>query len=193
MLSACSPPHPVLRSDSCFQSRCLPPLCCTNSPEQGTECTCDDGLLSRIDGGDHVVAVARPGQILNYEQFLMLHVILKGCALRDVWDPSDRHKVTDKVGRDLSVDCIEDHSWHKFETHGRQRRPNRWCSRSAVDKTGRMQDTLAMADEKAADEGRRPRSPEVWARLHLASWKMMPTVWRWPERTRLMPWRRLTR
>jgi hypothetical protein len=29
--------------------------------------------------------------------------------------------------------------------------------------------------------------------VYMASWKMMPTVWRWPERTRLTPWRRLTR
>ena len=29
--------------------------------------------------------------------------------------------------------------------------------------------------------------------IHLASWKMMPSVWRWPERSRLTPWRMLTR
>jgi Endosomal/lysosomal potassium channel TMEM175 len=28
---------------------------------------------------------------------------------------------------------------------------------------------------------------------YFASWKMMPTVWRLPERTRLTPWRRFTR
>src|ERR1700722_9748721 len=29
--------------------------------------------------------------------------------------------------------------------------------------------------------------------IYRASWKMMPSVWRWPERSRLTPWRRLTR
>ena len=29
--------------------------------------------------------------------------------------------------------------------------------------------------------------------FHLASWKMTPSVCRWPERSRLTPWRMLTR
>jgi hypothetical protein len=44
----------------------------------------------------------------------------------------------------------------------------------------------------------RPRNLEhgtahAAGRPHLASWKMMPSVWRWPERTRLTPCRMLTR
>ena len=35
------------------------------------------------------------------------------------------------------------------------------------------------------------RGQMAWA--HFASWKITPTVWRWPERIRLTPWRRLTR
>jgi hypothetical protein len=36
-------------------------------------------------------------------------------------------------------------------------------------------------------------SPCAAAQIHFASWNMMPSVWRWPERRRLTPWRILTR
>jgi hypothetical protein len=42
-------------------------------------------------------------------------------------------------------------------------------------------------------DARAERIPGSPGYVHRESWKMMPSVWRWPERSRLTPWRRLTR
>ena len=81
--------------------------------------------------------------------------------------------------------------------------------RSAVIDAALLPATSKIGESQAAG-----RSPPMWGRCpagqrgarrnassqtirppfaYFASWKMMPTVWRWPERTRLTPWRRLTR
>src|SRR5579863_7857272 len=40
---------------------------------------------------------------------------------------------------------------------------------------------------------RYPNTRRRGGRPYFASWKMMPSVWRFPERTRLTPWRKSTR
>ena len=61
----------------------------------------------------------------------------------------------------------------------------------------RIGNTVSMAQSLGSNS---PRTSAMLSKrsavnelAYFASWKITPTVWRWPERSRLTPWRRLTR